>query len=333
MGDTLGLLLGVLFGFILEYGNFNLAEAFRSILFAARRTDLRVYIVAVALSMPVVNLLETLRLIRVERVPFFWPAILVGAFIFGIGMALGAGCTNVWHGAGRGAPGSAAGLVGFVVGVYLVRVPPFRHYFDLLRNHLITVRGHTATLYNLVGLPGRFGRWTVVAVLVSAAAVWLLREHHLAPHDTPRWLAIGVGLGTVIILGWAVSGITGYDYGLSITRPTLALGLIAFSDDVKATYWGVFMLAGFPLGVLLAARIQGTLSFRVPSLSVFARLVGAGTVAGFGASLAGGCNVGHDLTGVAVLSASSTAAMLTAMCAVWIVTAVQRRVAAARPVN
>lgn len=317
---VLGLPLGLLLGYLLEYRDFNMGTALRGVMFKGPKNDLRAYLMILVVNILAVHLLAAIGLLRVESVPFFWPAVAVGGFLFGLGMSFGTGCTNVWHRPGTGASGLVFALLGFMIGTHAIRTPLFSTFFLLLRRHVIDFHGGPPTLYALLAPHNATAQWVVAAGASGLLALWLWR---LARKDwvvERSWLPTGLMIGVVAVAGWIVGNLDGDTYGLSFTHPTLALGRILFVGDLGALYWGVLMLLGVPIGVFLAARRKRTLHFHVPGFGKLLRLTGSGTLTGVGASIAGGCNVGHGITGISILSVSSVTATLSAMAAVWLST-------------
>ena len=72
------------------------------------------------------------------------------------------------------------------------------------------------------------------------------------------------------------------------------------------------MIAGVPLGSWLSARIAGPVAWRAPAAVEVPRRLCGGLLMGAGGTLAGGCNIGHALTGLSIFAVQSvlaTAAM------------------------
>jgi uncharacterized membrane protein YedE/YeeE len=74
--------------------------------------------------------------------------------------------------------------------------------------------------------------------------------------------------------------------------------------------WGTAMLAGLVLGSWASARSQGPVVWRPADAPQLARRLLGGLAMGVGATVAGGCNIGNALTGLAALSAHSMVATI-----------------------
>lgn len=321
---VLGLPVGLVLGFLLEYRNFNIGTAIRSLITPGPKNDLRAYVAVIVVNMVGVHLLASLGVVSPAAAPFFWPAMLVGGFLFGLGLSFGAGCTNVWHGTGTGASGLALALFAFMLGTQLIRTPLFSPVFTLLRRPIIETGGQSATLYTALAPQSPLLGWVLVAIIAAGAAAWLWFSSRRDWRSDRSWLWTGFFIGLTGIAAWIVARLNGDSYGLSFTRPTLALGRLLFFGDIGGLYWGVVMILSVPIGVFIAARLRRTLSFRIPPIRTLFRLTGSGIVAGLGASLAGGCNVGHGITGFSLLSLGSITATLSSAAAILLFTRIEQ---------
>ncbi|MGA2193257.1 MAG: YeeE/YedE thiosulfate transporter family protein, partial [Nitrospirota bacterium] len=111
-----GLLVGCIFGFVLQHGRFCMNTAFREVLLSKDFTVFRIYILALLVMIIGANLLDTYGIIHLKPVPFTWLANVVGGYIFGIGMVLGGGCaTGTLYRVGEGMIGSWFAALGFLL--------------------------------------------------------------------------------------------------------------------------------------------------------------------------------------------------------------------------
>jgi hypothetical protein len=139
--------------------------------------------------------------------------------------------------------------------------------------------------------------YTPVALVCGAVALALLLARGRAG------LVPGLALGVVAALAWVAADAAGYGYGLGFvgaaegTRAALASG--------GALPYQLFLAAGVAAGGAVAAR--GGL--RIPDLARTTRALAGGVLMGVGGSLAHGCNIGHGVTGVPLLSLGSLLAV------------------------
>ena len=74
--------------------------------------------------------------------------------------------------------------------------------------------------------------------------------------------------------------------------------------------WSALYIFGIPLGAYLSAKGLGEFKLQAPPASEIVRVFGGSLIMGFGAAVAGGCTVGHALTGISSLALSSIVATI-----------------------
>lgn len=310
----LGLPVGFLFGIVLQRGRFCMNTAFRELLLSRDTTLLRAYLLAVAVESVLVHLGVSLGWLEVWRVPFYWRAAVVGGFVFGVGMTLAGGCSSgTWYRVGEGMVGSFVALLGFALSAAATVWGVFRPLRLWVRGTEIEMGGRVPTLASLLNVHP----WVLVGLGAAGVAVWVLRSPREAPLFGWGWRKTGLSLGLLAAAAWYLSGLTGRHYGLSITGPTATLTNFATTRETAGLDWAVFMLLALPFGALAAARRAGEFAWRAPSPERMVRQFGGGVLMGFGAVTAGGCNIGHGLTGLSALALSSLVAVAFIVLGVW----------------
>ncbi len=317
-----GLALGLGIGYALQRGGFCMNTAFRSVSFEKDRTLLRAWLVVVAINVVGVNLLAELGLIGTMTPPLYWPALLLGGFVFGLGMVLAGGCASgTCYRVGRGMLGSWAALLGFIFGTAAMDGGALVAVQENMRIPTIEIAGSEPTLFNLVGIQSSVGRWVLIAAILVPAMVYLAR----APKDRFvigwTWRKTGVVVGILALAAWVVSSAHGRDFGLSFTQPAVGLTRWLIAGDGGGVSVATYMFVGVPVGAWLAAVIRKEAMWRIPDARTFVRQLGGGATMGLGASLAGGCNIGHGITGIATLSVGSIVATFSIMLGGWAMTA------------
>jgi uncharacterized membrane protein YedE/YeeE len=318
---VLGLAVGLPLGYALQRGGFCMNTAFRSILFERDLSLFRGYILILLINIVAVNLLYEFALINVSIAPFFWPAVTIGGLIFGFGMVLAGGCTSgTWYRVGKGMLGSFMALIGFAIGATSMSVGILRPLMDTLRTPVIDIYGQEATLINILPLDQPALKWIIIALIVIGGAVWLLRAPKQKFQIGWSWPLTGLIIGLLSVVSWVASGYTGRDYGLSFTQPTVSLVRFILNGDPGGINWGSFLVLGVPIGALVGAIVSGEFSLRMPEPRRLLQQFSGGIIMGLGASLAGGCNIGHGITGVSALALSSIVATLFTILGVWSMT-------------
>ncbi|TVR60315.1 MAG: YeeE/YedE family protein [Spirochaetaceae bacterium] len=317
-----GLVLGLALGYSLQRGGFCMNSAFRSLVFDKDRSLIRAWIVVLVINVIGVNLLTEIGFLSPLVAPLFWPALLVGGFLFGIGMVLAGGCASgTYYRCGRGMLGSTGALIGFAVGTAALDGGGAWIAQRYLRAPTITIEGAEPTLFNLFGLSTPVGRWMLIGALVIAALWYLARAPEQRFVLGWGWRKTGLAVGVLALGAWVISSLTGRHFGLSFTQPTVSVTRFLISGDSSGVSIATWMLLGVPAGAFIAAKIRGEARWSLPEAKTLARQTSAGLAMGAGASIAGGCNIGHSITGIATLSVGSIVGTIAIMLGCWAMTA------------
>ncbi len=296
----IGLAMGALAGVVMTRWGLCFNRGVRRALLEGRPRVLRAFAIAVGVQLLVLPLLVALGVGPLERnadgggIALLPVAQLAGGLVFGAGMALAGGCvTGILWKAGGGTLALAVAIAGFAAGELLIRGPGA----DVPATLGDASRPRTAGLPELLGA----GYAPVALVLGALLLAWLVRRGL-------RGLVPGVTLGLVAALAWIAAEQAGHGYGLGFvgaadgTRAALEAG-----DELPYTLW-------LALGVVAGGALAGARRLVLPDAARAARALAGGLLMGAGGSIARGCNIGHGLTGVPLLSLGSllaTAAMVT----------------------
>ncbi len=326
-----GLALGLLLGYSLQRGGYCMNTAFRSFVLEKDKGLVRAWLLVLLINIIGVRLFTDLGVLQPIVAPLFWPAAIIGGFLFGAGMVLAGGCASgTYYRCGRGMIGSIAALIGFALATTIVdggALAPLQSY---LRGPTISTGSAPATLFGLAGMDAggtdtagirtTAARWLVLAVLAVPAVIWLLR----APRDRFRigwsWQRTGFAIGTLALAAWLVSAMQGRDFGLSFTQPTVALVRFLATGETAGLSVASFIVLAVPFGAFLAAKSAGEAVLRAPDPRRLVRQFGGGLTMGAGAGIGGGCNIGHSITGVSTLGLTAIVATVFIILGCWTAT-------------
>jgi uncharacterized membrane protein YedE/YeeE len=303
MDILLAIIAGFGAGYILERGDFCFHSTWRDLLRQPSRPDLfRAYLLLLVVSIPLVQGMIALGWIAPWIPPFAWQANLFGGLVFGVGMVVAASCiTGLFYKLGHGMLGTLVGLAAWGVGDLLTYIGPLSPFRDMLNASPLTVGGESATVINTLGPMGA----GLLAVGWFGAAIYLWR----APHDTRGklwgWLRLGAVMGLFLSGAWLLARIGGSDYTYGTSRVPTGIFQALTGGSVGGSPWIPIALLSLVPGALLAARLSGTLWVRGETAKRYAELAGGGLLMGVGAGIAGGCNLGHSMVGVPLLSLGS----------------------------
>lgn len=305
---------GLLFGYCAQRGGFCLTRALSNLVLMRDTSILRAYVLALAVAIVGTHLL-TLGLVEEIPVrPFHWLGNLVGGFVFGVGMILSGGCSgSSWYRVGEGALGAWIVLLGFAMGATAANVGILRPARETLQQYEYLILDQPPTLYHLLGV----GPWPVIAVIVLAAVVWLVRGDTEPEHGKWRWPITGSVMGAIIVVGWYLSSYAGAPTGITFAANTghlLTYPLVGFPNRVT---WSMVLLLGVVLGAALAAWRAREFAWKpVPGFTGVKLFLG-GLVMGIGALIAGGCNITQGLTNSATLALGSLTAFAAMFAGGW----------------
>ena len=301
-----GALAGVAMGYVLQRGQLCFHSAIRNSL-DGRLLLARAWLLGVALASVGLALLYLLPGTEgLNKGLAFRPVANVsGGVIIGVGMIVAKSCVSgLFYKLGSGMLGALVGLAGWGAGELLARQ--------------ITVPGPTvlsggegATIPGLLGLPRL--AVAVLVLLAVAVALWRRPGRESPEHSWQwGWRRIGVGLGAAITAGWALASVGGVSFGPS------SVGAVASVADGSPNYWLITFLLGIVAGGALSARTAGGFWVRGEEPVRYLQLAAGGLLLGAGGWIAGGCNLGHGLSGVAQLNVSSLVVVAAIVGGVWL---------------
>ncbi len=324
--------LGLAFGLVLFHARFGFTSAWRQLVAVGQGRALRAHTVMLAVAAALfAPILATGFGIGVTPEGFVSPlglSVVVGAFLFGVGMQIGGSCASgTLYNVGGGQTAIVFTLGGFVVGSVLGA-----WHFSFWTSTM-----PSAPAVSLARTPlGYAGALAVtLAVLGAVALVTWLRARRSKPPELERPPAVRgvaravrgswplwVGAVALAVLNALTLVIKGSPWGITSAFALWGSeGLQAVGVDVATwDYWSTpsnaaalngpvlghatsVMDLGIILGALLAAAAGGSfrLHRRVPGRIVLGAVVG-GILMGYGARIAYGCNIGAYFGGIASFS-------------------------------
>lgn len=313
-----GLIIGAIFGFILQRGRFCMNSAFRDILL------LKEYKLAKAVAISLVVLMVGFAIFAFGGVIDLNPralkplAAIVGGLVFGIGMVLAAGCASgTTYRVGEGMMGSVFAAIGLTTGAIMTAVGPLVEAKNTLQD-LTVGEGPALTLFGefdatltpvfmlivgLIGIAVMFYFWGWPAIKKKREANEPLIKFENLKEATFKkaypWWVTGILIGLILTAGYIASnGVVG------ITGGWMDIHLWFTTQDI--VMWSGFIIFGIIIGSFVSAYIAGEFKFRVPKdgFTLFKQFIGGGLM-GFGAVTAMGCNITNILGGVPQLSLHS----------------------------
>lgn len=319
-----GLLLGAVFGLVLQRGRFCVTGAYRDLWLSKSTLWFSAFVLAIAVQAIGIAVLDARGVIALEAPELSIFATATGSLLFGIGIVFAAGCaTGTYYRAGEGLVGSW-----FALGAYALSAAASKTGF--LLPVTTWVKGVAPT--SLTTIPETFGlpNWVGIVAVSGLGGVLIYRQvqstknlpalaqlpaeksglsHLLFEKEWHPWIT-GLLVGLIAIAAWPLSWASGREDGLGITTPSSNLVGFIVTGDAQKVDWGVLLVVGILLGSFISAKLSGEFRVRVPDSRTIVNSVIGGTLMGVGAAWAGGCSIGNALVQTATLSWQGWIALL-----------------------
>jgi uncharacterized membrane protein YedE/YeeE len=308
-----GFIIGCVLGGVIQVSRFCLVAAVANAVLVRDARQAMGWLVALAVALAGTQLLEWRGLVEVAESGYRaarldWAGAALGGALFGIGAMLGGGCAaRTLVGAAEGNLGNGIALVAFA----LVAWATLLGIGEPLR---VALAAHTAVTLD-AGDPSIAAAMGVSAPLLAAVATSLLLGAALLlwrRGQDPGVMAAGAIVGLLVVAGWWVTGVIGPERmiaarpdSVSFAGPLARAARFLGTGSFSGATFGIGLLCGTLLGASVTALVRGRFRITRPTREQAAYALVGGMLMGLGGALAGGCNIGHGLTGLAALSIKS----------------------------
>jgi hypothetical protein len=320
-------LVGVAAGVVLYHAAFGFTSSWRAMIVNGRGEGLRAQMLMLAVTcaifLPVLARGQIFGMPVRGAVAPVGLSVIVGAFLFGVGMQLGGGCASgTLYTAGGGSVRMLMTLAAFIAGSVIgaLHTPFWQATPAFAPVSLVTRFGLAPSLAVSFFL---FGAVAAVSLAVERRRGFSTARRAPVPGNSSAWLkgpwplvAGALGLAAVNIATLALSG---RPWGVTSAFALWGSKLLA-AVGVNVAAWPYWQSAanaaslrssvitditsvmdcGVILGALMAAGMAGRFApvWRVPPKSLLAAVFG-GLMLGYGARIAYGCNIGAYFGGIA----------------------------------
>ncbi|WP_144792249.1 YeeE/YedE thiosulfate transporter family protein [Kocuria palustris] len=312
-----GLAVGIALGIVLQRGRFCVTGMLRDIFLQRSWRTFVALLVVISVHAIGIAALTSLGVIAPEAPNFAPVAVIVGAFVFGMGIILAGGCASgTWYRAAEGLTGSWIALAAYALSAAAMMTGPlsgFNAWMGSWETGLTTIPaavGISPWFFALslalvtFGLVRHFQR--KAAALPKPAA---LSSRPWWKRPIPFYTA-GALVGVIGVIAWPLSAATGRNSGLGITAPSADVAGFIVTGAGTHINWGTMLVLGLFAGAFVAAKASGEFRVRVPDATTLVRSGGGGTMMGVGAALAGGCTVGNGMVQTSLFSFQGWIALL-----------------------
>ncbi len=309
-----GLLIGFIFGIILQRGRICFNSAFRDTLIFKDNYLMKLAALALALESITLLLFAQFGLIALNPKPLNWIANILGGYIFGLGMVLAGGCASgVTYRSGEGMTTAWMAAIFYGLTAYATSSGLFSPWKKWIANFNITVQNSQSVYAPKTGptIASVLNINPWIAVLIFAALLmWYAFGTKTSERPTKlNWVVAAILIAILAPIAWWTSAKAGRNYGLGITGGWV--NLFSVYTNKKPLSWEGAEIIGIILGALVSSLAAKEFKLRMPkSPKTYLQVMVGGILMGFGAATADGCNIGHFLTGVPQLAISSIIASI-----------------------
>lgn len=316
MTILLAIVAGGALGFVLARGDFCFHSTWRRLFRPQAETSLvRAYVVLLLISTPIVQIFVATGVIDPFIPPLAPGAAIVGGLLFGGGMVIAQTCiSGMFYKLGAGMLGMFVAIATWATGDIITWRGPLKGLRENLNADPVTATSSdgTAQVATITSSIGPIGIVLLVLIAVGLSA-WVARDEAVAvpSHDTLtgrgpklRGARLGAATAAVMVLAWLLVRWHGFDYTYGTSGvPNQIWDQVVNGADIP--WWIPLALMSVVPGALLAAVVGNTLLVRGEESRRYVELAAGGLVMGIGAAIAGGCNLGHSMVGVPLLSLGS----------------------------
>jgi uncharacterized membrane protein YedE/YeeE len=308
------LILGFLFGAILQYASLNKFNVISGLAIRENFAVAKAIALAIGIGAILLNIEIAMGLANYHIKPFVTGGLILGGLIFGSGMAILGYCPGTLAiSAGEGSLDAVIGIVGGLFGgVFYTLVLPF----------ISPVLGPDLGKISLNSLLGTNGLFYAVLFIIGGAFIFSsFYLHKKDKNKSKKWIYSGIALAILNTIVFS-SGVTNRPIGASTAFPymaDLATGVVNndYFNKIKTPgNWEMIFLSGAFVAGLVISLIKkdfkltlihenwkerkGNSHVNRAAWSFF-----GGFILIFGARMAGGCTSGHILSGGMQLALSS----------------------------
>ncbi len=339
--------LGLALGFVLQRGRFCLNSAFRDIIFIKDFTLFRSYLLCVVVALVGTNVLEDAGLIMsldhetgrlvsttVLRQNFVPVANVLGGFLFGLGIVRAGGCASgIVYRMGEGQVAAVIAVIGFFFGIGMTADGLLSPVSKFLKSYKVQISGKSnPAVWDLFG-GSMTAKWATIAVFSVLVLAFVFKGKPTFGRSGKgySWGLTGVLIGLLTICAWEISSLFGgIPRGLAITTPLREFFFSVLTNSSHSPYpefsfiglfkgtWGVFFILAVPFGSVLSSLGLKEFKWKIPPAKEVLTVFLGSILMGIGAVIAGGCNLGHGVTGMSTMSIASLAAISAIMLGNWV---------------
>ena len=300
------IILGFLFGAILQYANLNKFNVISGLALRENFAVPKAIALSIGIGIILLSVQIALGMASYHVKPFILGGLLIGGLLFGSGMAILGYCPGTLAiSFGEGSIDALIGIIGGLFGglFYTIVLPYIKPILgpDFGAISLNSITG-TTTLFFVI---------TVIVGVVFSVSAFILNK--IDKNKSTKWIFSGIALAILNLVVFS-SAVTNRPIGASTTFPYIADLLTGFTNNnyfnaikTPGNWELIFLLGAFIAGITISL-IRKDFKFilihdnwkKHKNNSSVSRIIWSfigGFILLFGARMAGGCTSGHILSG------------------------------------
>ncbi len=308
------LILGFLFGAILQYANLNKYDVISGLALLENFAVVKTIALAIGIGAILLNIEISLGLASYHIKPFILGGIILGGLLFGIGMAVLGYCPGTLAiSVGEGSVDAFIGILGGLMGGV---------FYTLILPYISPLLGPDFGAVSLNSLTGTNILFFILLIIIGILFILAsFRLHKIDLNKDRRWILSGIALAVLNVFVFS-SFLENRPIGASTSFPYVGDLIFNLTDNdyfnkiQTPGNWELIFLSGAFLAGLIISLIkkdfkitllhQNWIKYRGASNSkrIFWSFTG-GFILIIGARMAGGCTSGHILSGGMQMAISS----------------------------
>ena len=328
--STGGAVLGLLFGFTMHRSNFCMMGAIADIATSGDRRRWRAWLLAIAVSIAGSQFLSFIGLVDFSQSIYLqptlpWLSLLVGGLLFGFGMVIAGGCSS------KGLVNAGAGDLRALIALLILGLFAYMTINGLFAYPRLWIQEIGVLQPDNLGqippnviklIAAYFNQESILLQPIIAGVVvlglcWYCLSDTRFRHSGPL-LSAGIVLGVIIVAGWWITGVLGYDEfqetnltSITFVRPTGDSLLFLLTFTGAKVNFGITTVGGMLAGAFFSAVTSGRWRLiGFADVNSLGHYMTGGALMGIGGVLAFGCTAGQGLTGISTLSLGSILALV-----------------------
>lgn len=326
-----GLFCGLLAGAAAQFGRLCTFSAIEDAVMAGDFRRGRAFALALATALLLTQIFAGLKLIDLTGNPYHQPQIeltglIIGALLFGFGMALVGTCgfgLLLRAGTGDLRAFISAGILGIAAaaatGGLLAAPRLWLAALNTLPTEALGWNSVQETAIDRLGLPA-----TTVMTAFIVVMLFVLIFHSIRFRRRTRLIFAGVILGVAVTSGWVVTGALTDPFGirrpesLTFVGPMARVVLLTLGETIYSATFAVTSVLGVALGSFAVAWRRDELRWEAfdDQREMRRHLLGA-VLMGFGGVLTKGCTIGQGLAAASTLALTAPVAIVFMVIGAW----------------